>query len=211
MECADSMTEAIKKLLTNEYICVGINADAIDFMPLLSTMRSVTNIPILIATGNFSTEKEVAALNSGADLYARWHESPEDNVSSVLSHIARKTARNATPRKIIAYRNLIIAPAQRYAFIDNEPLELTRHEFDLLLCLLDYQGRVLSYMQIYRTVWNDEYNDSSYEAIKGLMKRLRKKLAESNASQIDIENVRGIGYRLPEIPSKQCNNLHNNL
>lgn len=139
MECADSMTEAIKKLLTNEYICVGINADAIDFMPLLSTMRSVTNIPILIATGNFSTEKEVAALNSGADLYARWHESPEDNVSSVLSHIARKTARNATPRKIIAYRNLIIAPAQRYAFIDNEPLELTRHEFDFCRLYCTYQ------------------------------------------------------------------------
>ena len=42
----DNITEGIKLLMRNDYLFVGINADVIDFMPLLSTMRSVTNNPI---------------------------------------------------------------------------------------------------------------------------------------------------------------------
>ena len=64
----ETMTAAIQKLMENEYIVVGINSDNIDFMPLLKTMRSVTITPILIATGSFTTEQEVAALENGADL-----------------------------------------------------------------------------------------------------------------------------------------------
>ena len=70
MERVDNMTEGIEKLLSNEYLYIGINSDAVDFMPLLRTMRSVTHTPILIVTGNFNTDDEVAALEAGADLYS---------------------------------------------------------------------------------------------------------------------------------------------
>jgi len=82
MERVDNMTEGIEKLLLNEYLYVGINSDAVDFMPLLRTMRSVTHTPLLIVTGNFKTEDEVAALERGADLYARWHQTTEGSLGS---------------------------------------------------------------------------------------------------------------------------------
>ena len=47
---ANTITEGIQKLMTGEYLYVGINSDAVDFMPLLRTMRSVTNTPIFIVT-----------------------------------------------------------------------------------------------------------------------------------------------------------------
>ena len=198
MDCGNNMTDAIKMLQSgNNYIFVGINADVTDFMPLLSTMRSITNIPILIVTSNFTTEKEIAALEEGADLYARWHNSPEDNVSSVMAHISRKTTRNTAIQDVLVYNNLLVAPTQRKAFIDNVKIDLSRHELDLLLCLLGSQDTVLTFEQIYRSVWNDASDNISNEAIKGLVKRLRKKFIDNNASQIKILSVRGVGYRLP--------------
>ena len=199
MDCADNMTEAIHMLQSNDYIFVGINGDAIDFMPLLNTMRSVTNTPILIVTSVFTTEKEIEALKNGADLYTRWHDSPENNVSSVLAHIARLTTRDAAPCNVLIYGKLLVSPSQRYAFIGNSPLDLTRQEFDLLHYILINQGKVLTYNQIYCHLWNDYYDgESANETIKTLIKRLRKKLAgNENENQITIENVWGVGYRLP--------------
>ena len=110
MERVDTMTEAIQKLLHDNYVFVGINGDATDFLPLLKIMRSVTHTPILIATGHFTTEKEVAALSNGADLYARWHESATDNVTSVLAHIDRKANRLEIRHRILVYRDLLISP-----------------------------------------------------------------------------------------------------
>jgi len=49
MNRVDNMTDGIKMLMTDEYLYVGINDDAVDFMPLLRTMRSITSTPILIA------------------------------------------------------------------------------------------------------------------------------------------------------------------
>ena len=198
MDCAINMMDAIKMLQSeNGYIFVGINADVIDFMPLLSTMRSMTNTPILIATSNFTTEKEIAALEEGADLFARWHSSPEDNVASVLAHIARKTTRNDASCNVLIYKNLLIAPAQRSVFIDNNKITFTRREYDLLLYLVSNQDKTLTFEQMHNSAWNDVQDNFSKDAVKSVVKRLREKLSENNACEIKIMNIRGVGYRLP--------------
>jgi len=199
MERADDMVEAMKKLQINEYVFVGINADAVDFMPLLNTMRNMTNTPILVATSdsNFSTEKEVASLTNGADLYARWHDSPEKNVNSVLAHISRKTARKGELSPVMFYKNMVISLAQRNAFISNTPLDLTRQEFDLLHYFMINEGNILTFEQIYRLIWGDEYDGSTYETIKGLVKRLRKKIGLADGEHINIQNRWAVGFTLP--------------
>ena len=200
MDCANDMSEAISKLQSfkpNEYIFVGINGDAIDYLPLLKVMRSITNTPILIATSNFTTEKEIEAMANGADLFARWHNTPEDNVSSVLAHIARKTKRDDVIENVLIYKNLIIAPFQHNIFIGNKILDLTRQEYELLQYFVLNAGNVLTYRQIYKTVWNDEYDVSTHETIKALVKRLRKKITNENGNKINIQNKWAVGYTLP--------------
>ena len=200
MDRTDSMTEAIKYLLTNDYIFVGINGDAVDFMPLLSTMRSVTNTPIMIATGSFTTEMEIAALDNGADLFARWHDSPCNNVESVLAHISRVVRRSQMPRpdsKVMVYQKLLIAPLQRNVFVGNERIDLTRQEFDLLYVLMTNPGVALTYKQIYGHVWGDEYEDTDREMLRSAIKRLRIKLKIDPSESEYIETVREVGYRFP--------------
>ena len=138
MERVDNMTEGIKKLLSGKYLYVGINSDAVDCMALLRTMRNVTNTPILIATGNFITDDEVAAMGMGADLYARWHETTEDNIASVLAHVTRIVEQRTAPlppSNVIVCKNMLLAPFQQSVFVGNHKLDLTAKEFNVKLVL----------------------------------------------------------------------------
>ena len=200
MDRVDNMVEAIKKLQDNTYFFIGIKADAVDYMPLLCTMRSMTHTPILIVTGNFTTDNEVAALKAGADLYARWHGSVEDNVTSVLAHVenaAKKVHRARTLQKVLIYKNLLISPEQFIAFKNNSQIELSRLEFDLLHYLILNKGVVLTYETIYRNIWKGEYDDeSASDIIKHAIKRLRRKIEDRDGEGRYIENIRGVGYRM---------------
>jgi DNA-binding response OmpR family regulator len=200
MERVDNMTEGIQKLLTGEYLYVGINGDAIDFMPLLQTMRSVTNAPILIAVNSFTTEAEVAALENGADLYARWHKDTKGNIASVLAHITQLSTRGKIPRpssKVIVYDDLLIAPLQRRVFVGNEKIDLTRQEFDLIYYLTANHGMVLTYKQIYKHVWGKGYEDSERDVLRNAIKRLREKLKDDTGCSKYIKTVLDYGYSFP--------------
>ena len=197
MDRVDTMTEAIVKLMHDDYIFVGINGDATDFMPFLKEMRSVTDIPIMIVTSNFDTQTEIEALNNGANLYARWHDTPEDNVSSVLAHIARMTDDKPATRKIMYYNGLLISLIHRSVFVGKEQKYLTRQEYDLLLYLMMNHGVPLSYEKIIKHVWVDEYDDIARDVLRNAVKRLREKLGTAPDGSEYIETVRDYGYRFP--------------
>jgi len=199
MERVDNMTEGIEKLLSNEYLYIGINSDAVDFMPLLRTMRSVTHTPILIVTGKFDTDDEVAALEAGADLYARWHKTTEGNIASVLAHITRITDQRRTPpppSNVIVCKKLLIAPLQQSVFIGDNKIDLTVKEFDVLHMLMSNRGCVFSPEQIYTEIWDSHFDESTKEVIRTTMKRLRQKLQiHPQSPEPDyIKNIRDVGY-----------------
>ena len=192
----DNMTEAIKKLLENDkYICVAINSDTVDFMPLLRTMRNtVPFMPILIVTGDFTTEKEIAALKNGADLYTRWHNTPNGNIDSVLAHIERITERRSSPQKVMIYKNLLVAPENYQVFVKNTEINLTKKEFDILYYFMENHDILLPYNKILNHIWGAE--NATTEVLWAHIKNIRKKLAEvSSYYENVVENVHGIGYK----------------
>ena len=195
MERVDTMTEAIQKLMHNDYIFIGINGDATDFMPLLKIMRSATNIPIMIATSNFTADMQVAAIKNGADLYAPWHDTPAGNVSSVLVQIERITNERKATQQFLFHGGLLMSIIHRTVSIGQTKIDLTRREFDLLQYLMINHGIPLSFGQIYNHVWGSDYEDNPREALRNAVKRLRDKLgAASNGTEF-IESIRDFGYR----------------
>jgi two-component system alkaline phosphatase synthesis response regulator PhoP len=195
MDRVDNMTDGIKMLLNNEYLYIGINDDAVCFMPLLRAMRSITDTPILIATNHFCTDREVAALRAGADLFANFHATTEGNIDSVLAHVMRIKEENKSPRKVLIYKDLLIALPIHEVFIHNTEIILTKKEFDILWYLIDNQGILLTYSQIIERVWG--VDNANADALWTLVKRLRKKLAEASPDYENcIENTHGLGYRL---------------
>lgn len=78
----------------------------------------------------------------------------------------------------------------------NQPVNLTRKEFDLLHYLALHKNRVLTRMQLTEHIWGDvmeEDYDSNYIDVH--IKNLRKKLSAFTGTDW-LETVRGIGYRL---------------
>lgn len=103
--------------------------------------------------------------------------------------------RDATANKIIGrsytvvgYENLILDTAMCRVFIAGNHITTTRKEYEILLYMLTHRKQVLSYEQIYRNVWKEEFlGDSS--VVNYHIHAIRKKLGSDL-----IETIYGIGY-----------------
>lgn len=196
----DTMTEGIEKLINNQFLFVAINADNINYMPQLKIMRDITNDPILISTSNFSTQEQTKALYNGADSYAQVS-NPEDTLELILALLHRldeRAKQRKKPIKIISHGDILILPDYHQVFINDNEIKFTRTEFDIFYLFMNNRGRVLNWKQIYRNVWkNDEYDESANEIVKSAIRRLRIKISGSANDDSLIENLWGIGYKLP--------------
>jgi len=89
---------------------------------------------------------------------------------------------------------LRIDVSSRNVFIDDQPVELTAREFDLLLHFARHPGRVYSRGQLLDQVWG--YRHDGYEhTVNSHINRLRKKIEKDPQQPQYIETVWGVGYR----------------
>jgi len=196
----ESMRNAIMRLEKEDYLFVGINADTIDYLPTLKIMRNITTAPIFIIGTTFTTEKEVEAIRHGADTFDLWRESTEDNIQSALAVLHNYTERSSMHEKnvkILHHGSVMMVLDYYQVFINEAELTLTKAEFDILYYLMLNRGRVLTYSQILNNVYQYFYDDDPAGILFSAMKRLRKKIREAAGTDAYIENIRGVGYRIP--------------
>ena len=90
---------------------------------------------------------------------------------------------------------LRIDPGARAAFLRDEPLTLTRREFDLLARLARDAGQVVTRENLMSDVWDANWYGST-KTLDMHIAALRRKLGDDPASPGFIHTVRGVGYRL---------------
>lgn len=98
-------------------------------------------------------------------------------------------------RKEILLKNLIMYPEQRKIFRNNEEIQLTRSEYNVLLHLVKHPGIVYTKEQIFEAVYEDERTDNINNAVYCLISSLRQKLETDPKHPEYILTVRGIGYK----------------
>jgi DNA-binding response OmpR family regulator len=92
---------------------------------------------------------------------------------------------------------LLIDVSRRHVLIDDQAVELTAKEFDLLLYFARHPGRVFSRGQLLDQVWG--YSHNGYEhTVNSHINRLRKKIEANPERSQYIETVWGVGYRFRE-------------
>ena len=101
---------------------------------------------------------------------------------------------SSLPILMFTSKSLRIDIDNRTIITVNGTFELPPKEFDVLLFLVKYQGKILTKQKIYEEVWGEEYcyDDSNIMAI---ISRLRKKLEENPGHPKYIQTIKGIGYR----------------
>lgn len=103
-----------------------------------------------------------------------------------------RPSRCATPDRTVAVGELLVDPGSREASAGDRVLELRPKEFDLLLCLAEHNGLVMSRDQLLDLVWGYDFPGGT-RTVDAHISHLRARLA---GVDLTIETYRGIGYKL---------------
>ena len=195
-----SKEDAIKLYMKWIYctIIVDMCLENTDILQLLKMMRQAKPVPILVLTGaTLTSEERTSLLRAGATAYLEEPFDIQECVAQTRSLIDLYTTAHPIESRYhtLAFgTELIIDPTYWQVTLNGNQIELTRKEFDLLYCLADRAGQVLTHEQIYSRVWRNDSDINVEGTIKSHISSLRQKLSVGGAKEC-IENVRGVGYR----------------
>ena len=157
-------------------------------------LRQQTKIPIIMLTAK-STERDIiAGLDAGADDYIVKPFSPNELIARVKSHLRREDGFNANPN-IITYGALRLDLDRRSCLFEQQVIDLTKTEFDLLHFLIQKQGKVVTRNQIIDSVFGYDFRGTD-RSIDTHLYNLRKKLEVFQFKP--IITVHGIGYKIAQ-------------
>lgn len=196
----NSMSDGMKALGWGKYLFVSINADNIEYMPMLSLMAKTTDTLIFIITSHFAIRDQVEALHNGAEVYAPFQDKVEDNMASALALLQRYENQDKRHKKqsmIRSYRKLLLLPRRHQVFCHDKEVALSKMEFDILSYLVANQGITLTFRQIYHRIWGGSYDDYCKKMIWNHILRIRKKIADVTDDNEYIQSIRGVGFLLP--------------
>jgi len=159
--------------------------------------------PILMLTAKDEEFDKVLGLELGADDYMTKPFSPREVIARVKA-ILRRTQVHAAPMEpeteehdSIKLSKLTIYPEQYEAFFDDELLDLTPKEFELLVYLAKNKGRVLTRDQLLSAVWNYDFVGDT-RIVDVHISHLREKIEEDSKKPVFIKTIRGLGYKMEE-------------
>lgn len=169
---------------------------------VVTVMRELQPMPILILSESASTQERVTALNQGADDFLAKPYELEEYLAKAQALLRRYTELNHIAERgyaFVSHDKLLLDTARRTVLVEGEEVSLSKKEFDMLHYLLKHRNRVLTYEQIYETVWNDIYMEDK-STIFFHVKQLRRKLGDPEL----IKTVHGVGFRMNSNNSNYC-------
>ena len=176
-----------------DVVVLDLGLPDIDGAELLKMIRSVSAVPIVIATARAEESAIVALLDAGADDYVIKPFSV-DQLEARIRAVLRR-GQGATAGAPLQVGELIIDVAGREATLAGTPLELSRKEFDLLAHLAGNVGEVVSKRDLLAEVWREPYGGSD-STVDVHLSWLRKKLGETAAEPRYLRTVYGVGVKL---------------
>jgi DNA-binding response OmpR family regulator len=168
---------------------------------VLQEVRRRSEVPIIVLSAKGRMEERVKGLGLGADDYLPKPFSPLELVARVKA-LLRRAGGRVTARDLLSFDDgrLEIDTVRHEVRVDGEPCDLTRSEYDLLLVLAQYPGRVYSRAEIaYRLRGHDFEGDERVVDVH--VRNLRRKIEVDSAAPRRVETVRGVGYRLGVEPA----------
>ena len=142
---------------------------------MLKANKDTAEIPIIFITAKDTENDTITGFNLGADDYISKPFSLREVIMRVKAVLRRTAGVQIKEEEQLQYKGLVINIPQKKVTIDGEETSLTKKEFEILLLLLQNQGRVFSREDILAKVWNDEVYVLD-RTIDVNITRLRKKM-----------------------------------
>ena len=151
-------------------------------------------VPVIMLSARGAEMDKVMGLELGAEDYI----TKPFGLAELLARVKAVLRRDGLSRKrveaVVLAGELTIDSGTRLVSRAGAPVELTATEFDVLWCLVEAQGRVLSREEILTQVWGVGHH-GTLRTIDNFLLQLRSKLEKDSAEPEHLLTVRGVGYR----------------
>ena len=178
-----------------DVVLLDLGLPDLDGLQVLCMLRGVSQVPVIVVTARDDDETIVRALDGGADDYVVKPFGLEQVAARIRAVLRRGGSEDDAGPVVVG--DLRIDPRTRTVHLREEPLDLARKEFDLLLALASRQGEVVSKRELLAEVWQQAYGGSD-RTVDVHLSWLRRKLGESANEPRYLHTVRGVGVRLVE-------------
>jgi DNA-binding response OmpR family regulator len=177
-----------------DLIILDVMLPRLNGFELLRVLRSERQVmPVILLSARGAELDKVMGLELGAEDYI----TKPFSLAELLARVKAVLRRDFIARRAhgpLRVADIEIDPAAREVKRRGKLVDLTATEFDILLCLVEASGRVLSREQIQAKVWGPTHHGTP-RTVDNFILQLRSKLEDDASAPRHIVTIRGVGYR----------------
>jgi len=182
---------------TFDLVLLDLMIPEISGIDVCRTIRTTSQIPIIMLTAKDSEVDKVVGLELGADDYVTKPYSARELVARIKAVLRRGTPEDSSTSEssgIHTAAGIRMDIERHQVTVNGNLIPLPLKEFELLEFLLRNEGRVLTRGQLIDRVWGGDYYGDT-KTLDVHIKRLRSKIEVDPANPVLIQTIRGLGYK----------------
>lgn len=177
-----------------ELCLLDVMIPEVDGWEMCRQIRRTSSVPIILLTARSAEFDEITGFDAGADDYVTKPFSPTVLMKRIDALLRRANLRNTKNEKdIISLDGLVMNNEAHQVTIDNEQIELTLKEYNILQKLISSRGRVYTREQLLDDIWGYDYVGDARN-VDSHVARLRGKLGTWGVNH--LKTIYGIGYKI---------------
>ena len=191
-ECAKDFYKKLDEKVPNLIILDIMlpDEDGLSIVQRLRKKADTKNVPVLLISAKTSEIDVVKGLDMGADDYLTKPFGVMELISRVKALLRRSSY--SENEKVLSLREILMDDEKRSVYVNDEAIELTFKEYELLKLLLINSGIVLTREKLMEKVWGTDFEGES-RTLDMHIKTLRQKLKSAGSY---IKTIRNVGYML---------------
>lgn len=195
VETAADAMRGVQRAVSGEFdvVVLDLGLPDLDGAEALTMIRSVSRVPVLVATARDEERDIISVLDAGADDYVVKPYSA-DHLAARIRAVMRRSEPDDEGGDLVV-GGVRVDLESHEAFLDDDPIDLTARTFDLLAYLAARPGKIVSKRELLAEVWRQPYGGAD-KTVDVHLSWLRKALGETAAAPVYLETKRGVGVRL---------------
>jgi two-component system, OmpR family, KDP operon response regulator KdpE len=175
-----------------DLVVTDVSMPEMNGIELCREIRAVSEVPIIVLSARNQEAVKIEALDAGADDYVTKPFSIQELQARVRAQLRRSLAAESETPQIISAGDFYIDIPQHRVVVRGQDTHLTPKQFDLLVCLAQHPGQVLTHRALLHAVWGTNADQPEYLRVN--IGQLRKKI-ELTDEPAYIVTEPWIGYR----------------
>ena len=176
-----------------DLVLLDIMLPGMSGMEVLRRLRRTSNVPVILLTARDAVMDKVSGLDSGADDYITKPFAIEELLARLRAALRKRQGN--TPQ-VLSACGVELDVQKHEVRVSGKSVELTLREFELLRCLLEHKGQVMTRDMLLEKVWGYDFSGET-NTVDVYVRFLRSKIDEKFGVKL-IHTVRGVGYQIRE-------------